>query len=271
MIELFEQDMRTNDRQSSKGNQLKWKNNNIWYKADYTGYEGLAEYVISQLLIKSNLESKEFVIYSPIEIKYKKKIYNGVSSEDFLKSGWQIITLERLFEMFFSKKLNTIIWGIDNVEERLKFIVQSVERITGLKEFGKYMNKILTIDAFFLNEDRHTHNIAVLMNEKQEFSYCPIFDNGAALLADTLMDYPLNEDIYKLIDTVEGKTFSTNLEEQMGVSENLYGENIKFQFTKKDVEDILSNQDVLIYKREELDRVKNIIFEQMRKYPYLFK
>ena len=46
MIELFEQNIRTNDRQSSKGNQLKWENKGIWYKADYTGYEGLAEYMI---------------------------------------------------------------------------------------------------------------------------------------------------------------------------------------------------------------------------------
>lgn len=44
MIELFEQNIRTNDRQSSKGNQLKWGNEGIWYKADYTGYEGLADY-----------------------------------------------------------------------------------------------------------------------------------------------------------------------------------------------------------------------------------
>lgn len=35
MIELFEQDTRTNDRQSSKGNQLKWENQGCWYKADY--------------------------------------------------------------------------------------------------------------------------------------------------------------------------------------------------------------------------------------------
>lgn len=41
MIELFEQDIKTDDRQSSKGNQLKWRNEDIWYKADYTGYEGL--------------------------------------------------------------------------------------------------------------------------------------------------------------------------------------------------------------------------------------
>lgn len=93
MVELFESDEKTQARQSSKGNQLKWENNGVWYKADYTGYEGL-------------------------------------------------------------------------------------------QEFGKYMNKLLTIDAFFLNEDRHMHNIAVLMNGDGEFDYCPIFDNGAGLLAD---------------------------------------------------------------------------------------
>ncbi len=44
MIELFEQNIRTNERQSSKGNQLKWENNGIWHKADYTGYEGWCVY-----------------------------------------------------------------------------------------------------------------------------------------------------------------------------------------------------------------------------------
>lgn len=43
MIELFEQNERRIDRQSSKGNQLKWENEGIWYKADQTGYEGLAD------------------------------------------------------------------------------------------------------------------------------------------------------------------------------------------------------------------------------------
>ena len=59
MIELFEQNERKADRQSSKGNQLKWENNGIWYKADYTGYEGLAEYMISHLLKFSFLQKDE--------------------------------------------------------------------------------------------------------------------------------------------------------------------------------------------------------------------
>ena len=62
MIELFEQNERKADRQSSKGNQLKWENNGIWYKADCTGYEGLAEYMISHLLKFSSLQKDEFVL-----------------------------------------------------------------------------------------------------------------------------------------------------------------------------------------------------------------
>ena len=69
------------------------------------------------------------------------------------------------------------------------------------------------------------------MNEEQEFSYCPIFDNGAGLLADTTFDYPLGMDIYDLIDSVKSKTFSTDFEEQVEVSEKLYGSNIHFTFT----------------------------------------
>ena len=85
----FEQNIRTNDRQSSKGNQLKWENEGIWYKADYTGYEGLVEYMISHLLKKSSLAENEFVCYDLEEIKY----------------GTVIITLERLFRNFFGESL----------------------------------------------------------------------------------------------------------------------------------------------------------------------
>lgn len=101
MIELFGQNIRTNRRQSSKGNQLKWENDGIWYKADYTGYEGLAEYMISHLLKKSTLAEQEFVCYDLEEIKYGTVIYNGAKSKNFLNEDWQIITLERLFHNFY--------------------------------------------------------------------------------------------------------------------------------------------------------------------------
>jgi len=75
MIELFEQNERKADRQSSKGNQLKWENEGIWYKADCTGYEGLAEYMVSHLLEKSSLGKNEFVQYDYEQIKYKNVFY----------------------------------------------------------------------------------------------------------------------------------------------------------------------------------------------------
>jgi len=215
MIELFGQNIRTNRRQSSKGNQLKWENDGIWYKADYTGYEGLAEYMISHLLKKSTLAEQEFVYYDLEEIKYGTVIYNGAKSKNFLNEDWQIITLERLFHNFFGESLYKSMYRIPDHEERLRFLVQQVERMTGLQNFGVYMNKLLTIDAFFLNEDRHMHNIAVLMNGKGDYAYCPIFDNGGGLLSDTILDYPLGEDTFDLMETVWAKTVSTDFDEQL--------------------------------------------------------
>ncbi len=58
IVELFEDNVKLFNRHSSKGNQLKWEKDGIWYKADYMGYEGLSEYIISQLLRKSTLERK---------------------------------------------------------------------------------------------------------------------------------------------------------------------------------------------------------------------
>ena len=74
MVQLFEQDIKTNDRQSSKGNQLKWCRNNVWYKADYMGYEGLVEYVVSRLLEKSSLKQEEYVLYKTEENIWDVKV-----------------------------------------------------------------------------------------------------------------------------------------------------------------------------------------------------
>ena len=35
MIRLLEKDLRNSPIQSSKGNQLQWEEDGIWYKADY--------------------------------------------------------------------------------------------------------------------------------------------------------------------------------------------------------------------------------------------
>ncbi|MCR5720373.1 MAG: hypothetical protein K6F84_07375 [Lachnospiraceae bacterium] len=274
MVELFEQHRLETDTKSSKGNQLKWRDGDIWYKADFTGYEGLAEYLISHLLQKSSLDSSEFVLYDLETIKYKNNVYNGVKSKNFLKKGHQLITLERLFKNVYGQSLNSMIYKTPDDEDRLKLIVNETERITGLKNFGKYMSKILTVDSFFLNEDRHTHNIAVLMHDTNQYEICPIFDQGAALLADTTIDYPLTDDdakLYDMMDSVKPKTFCNDFLEQLEIVEKLYGQNIEFYFSKQDVRDILDAIPVGMYSDIVINRVLRICLERIRQLGYLCK
>lgn len=267
MIALFETDKKEQDRQSSKGNQLKFERDGSWYKADYLGYEGLAEYVVSKLLGFSSLRQDEYVDYEPEQIEYNGNIYNGCKSKDFT-GGRQLITLERLFKQFTGQGLNKIIYSITDHSARLKRIVDEVERITGLKDFGIYMSKMLTVDAFFLNDDRHTHNIAVMVDNRQKFKLAPIFDNAAGLLSDTMMDYPLSKDHIMLIDTAKAKTFCDSFDEQLDIAEDLYGSHIKFSFSYKDVENIVNGAD--IYNAEIRKRVIDIVMQMRRKYEYMF-
>ena len=266
MIELFEGDLKDDGRRSSKGNQLKWEKSGIWYKADYLGYEGLAECVVSALLKRSSLPEDEFVIYEPETIKYKSQMYNGCSSTDFA-DGWQTITLERLFKNRFGTGLNQGIYSIEDHEQRLRFLVDQAERITGLKDFGKYICKLFTIDAVFLNEDRHTHNISVLMNGDR-FRFCPVYDNGAALMSDMAMDYPMGCDVYEEIGNVRAKTICDSFDEQLDIAEKFYGRQLSFTFAAEDISEVLKG--ITLYDDAVKERVKLILLEQRRKYRNLF-
>lgn len=185
-----------------------------------------------------------------------------------MPEGWQIITLERWFENYFGQSLYKSIYRIQSSEERIKFIVEQTKRITGLKNFGVYLNKVITIDTVFLNENRHTHNIAVLLDEMGIFHLCPIFDNGAALLSDTTLDTPLEDSIIKLMKEVKAKTFTSKFDDQQDAIEKMYGSQVIFSFTKKDVIEIIDKEK--IYDVAIKERVKNIVLYQMDKYSYLF-
>ncbi len=269
MVELFEQDQRTIGRHSSKGNQLKWESHGIWYKGDYTGYEGLAEHVISRLLPFTELRPQEYVCYDTEEIRYKRQIYRGCKSPNFLPEGCSLITLERLFENCCGMGLHKCLYRIPDHKERLRFLVTQTERYTGLRDFGVYMSRLLTIDTLFLNEDRHTHNIAVLRDPLGEYHYCPAFDHGAGLLADTTMDYPLGEDPLELLEEAQPKTFCENFDEQLDIAEELYGQNLHFSCGKGEMLEILEEEPY--YPEEIRQRVQEILLARYRKYRYLFE
>ena len=70
------------------------------------------------------------------------------------------------------------------------------------------------------------------------------------------------------MDRVQSKTISSEFNEQLDISEFLYKINLRFQFTKNDVTELLEKAEE--YPEEIRNRVEMIIFAQMRKYTYLF-
>ena len=205
MIELYEKDILTGQRKSSKGNQMKWHRGDMWYKADCAGYEGLAEYVISSLFQYSTLEADQYVEYFTEKIRYGRSEFCGCKSRHFLSPGDQLFTLERMFHNFAGESLYLTVFKMGSVRQRLEFLVETAERMTGIHDLGTYFCSLLTIDALFLNEDRHLHNIAFLLDAKGSYHLCPIFDNGAGLLSDTTLDYPLSQNTFELMKCVKSK------------------------------------------------------------------
>ena len=161
-----------------------------------------------------------------------------------------------------------MVFRIRDVKERLKFLVEMTERMTGKKEAGQYFAKILTVDALFLNEDRHLHNVAMIEDPGGSYEYCPIFDNGASLLSDTTLDYPMGGDVYELIGEVQSKTVSSDFDEQLDAAEELYGQVLRFTFGEREIREILEQDEC--YEKAVKDRAFEVLMSQRRKYSYLF-
>lgn len=110
------------------------------------------------------------------------------------------------------------------------------------------------------------------MIQRLDGSYrlCPVFDNGAALFSDTRSDYPLDMDLDTCYGKIEAKPFSRNFDEQLDACETLYGSyRFRADFDIWDVEKILA-EFTGIYEESVLERVREIMGWQIRKYGYLF-
>ena len=252
---------------SSKGNQPKWENNGLWYKADYLGYEGLAEVLISRLLERSNVQ--DFVRYDPVQIQYESNSVAGCRSRNFRGPDEILIPIERLYRAYYGRGLAQSVARMEP-GEKIRHTVQFLESITGLKNIGEWLTMMLELDCVFLNEDRHTNNIAVIRNEKTGvYRLCPFYDNGLSLLSD-VNDYPFEKDIYQLISKVEAKPFDRSFDVQVEAAEALYRPQLRLSFSEKYLLQELAKLEEY-YSDFVLKRVESILLEQMRKYPYLFR
>lgn len=260
-VKLSEKDIIESASHSSKGNQPKWFVNGIWYKADHMGYEGLAEIVVSRLLKYTN--ATNYIEYYPCKIEFEYHNRSGCFSYNFLEKGYELIPLERLHRLFNGIGLSEKLKQYDNAKDRIKYTVDFVEQVTHIKGFGEYLTTMLEIDALFLNEDRHTNNIAVIRNpDTNEFSLCPYFDQGLSLLSD-LDGFWLDSDVNKHIMRVTAKPFGT-FSLQVKAAQELFGKQLNANFTMNEVECILKDMEEY-YNDEILDRVRVILKNQIGK------
>lgn len=256
-------------RNNSKGNQLKWREGEFWYKADYLGYEALSETLISCLLKKSNVSL--FTEYQMEELDFQEKKLVCCKSAHFLTEDESLISLPKLFRQFQNVEIAEEIENpLLDEEECIRFLVDEVESITGIRHFGDYFTQMLEIDAFFLNEDRHLKNIAVIYdNKKDSFRLCPYFDFGASLFSDTTISYEPHVPISDCYKKITAKPISPDFSDQIFACKKLYGPQLKFYFTQKDIEDIMLELSSY-YTQNILDRVKKILSIQQEKYIDLF-
>lgn len=283
-IEMRQDDLEIGYGHSSKGNQMKWYQDGYWYKADQFGYESLAEVVTSRLLKESSVQNA--VLYEPVVIRYKGKDYRGCRSENFRKKEEVLVTLERLFRSHTTIGLAKQLSRMPSVKERIKYTEEIVCNITRLGDFGKYIATMLEMDAFFLNEDRHTNNISILYNKENDtYRLCPFYDMGLSLFADTKVDFTLDKNYFYCKEKIVAKPFSRDFDEQMDAANDLYGSHLKFAFSTNQIaqviddlreEWLLTETDIAIgrangYSGNELKRVEETLRYQATKYGCFFE
>ena len=259
---------------SSKGNQPKWLQDGYWYKADGLGYESLAETLCSRLLQHSSL-AEMCVIYEPVKVIANGKEMRACRSLDFKKPEQSLIPLERLIRKVHPRGLAALLAYMPDPKDRISYTVEMVEKLTGIEDFGFYLTDMLIMDAFFLNEDRHTNNIALAYDaSKRTFEKVPYFDMGAAMFSDTRLDFPIHLTYEECLSVIKAKPFSRDFDEQMDAAELLYDSSFHFDFRATDIIDIafegMDAGQLALYSEAELRRAEETLRMQARKYACLF-
>ncbi len=156
---------------TSDGTQDKFLKDNIWYKLDRFGKEGIAEYTASLILKSSDFAEKDFVWYTPCTINH----FPGCYSESFLKEGESFLSFYRLFRNTNGRELAQVCSQMD-YDDAIEYVIRFVKETTNL-DIREYLANNLLLDYLILNEDRHFNNLGVIYSESG-FRTAPIFDNG---------------------------------------------------------------------------------------------
>ena len=251
------------DVKTSKGDALKFKVDDYWYKCNKFGYENIAEFITSELL--NAIENIDYVKYDLCEINYKGEILNCCKSKNFLREGESLVTLSKLLMTYEPKfyysfnKYSPLI--------KLKTLIRILKDI-GL-DLSNYLLNTLLFDSLVLNEDRHLSNLAVISGDGY-FRECPIFDNGLSLLSDT-KDYPFDVSTIENIAKVKSKPFVEDFKIQNQLIRNVLGDRkLKININKfyrnlenANVKNLGSYHRCLEVLKFQFDRLRGDVYEEV--------
>ena len=255
----------------SKGNQLKFCKDDIWYKKDLFGYEAAAELAVTDLLRQSNLTNIKFAEYDIEQItitgpKMSDDTAIYCESKNFLEAGDRIITAAEILKRAGYHNLNKAFEG-KSVKGKIEFLVNTVEEATGIKNFGQYLTTLFELDMFVYNEDRHLNNIAFIEKENGDYEFCPIFDNGASFMSDPRA-FKMKDPVNYVRTWVEAKPFTTKFNVQVNMARLLYGQQLEFS---KDVKLAESTRNKIreFYGDDILFRIEDTIEWSKERHPEL--
>lgn len=182
---------------TSDGTQLKFFKDGYWYKEDNEGCEGEVEFLVSKLLTFSTLKPEEYVVYEQGTINAKR----GCRSKTFLTPEQSFVTLERLHGNVVGMPLFEKIKEFKSIGEKASYVIEFCRQTVGL-DLTDYFRKVFTLDYIVLNEDRHFHNLGIIMNEDGSYKPAPIFDNGKSLLncnPSVNRNLPIEENVKRVV------------------------------------------------------------------------
>lgn len=272
LIAIRDTDNDTNVRMTPmflRGNQFKSFGGDEVFKGDYIGYEGMVETIASRIASEIYFPYG-YVEYNPCMTRISdrsKSFTTGCYSRSFLKDGYIEYTLMRLFRHLFDKDLdgeilNLAYTGKASMKRCIQAIIETIESLPGLEEFGKYMTALFEFDRLILNDDRHLNNITVYYNEHtNRFTYAKLFDCGSGLLANNYQ-YPTDEDESKFIDKVKARPFFDSFDKQYEVFKEMYGGGLIIPKTI-----VIPVYDLYkFYDKPLVNRVLSVLKQQFAKY-----
>ena len=258
---------------SSKGNQEKWydKETNAWYKLDRIGFEALSEAVASEILRKySNIEKElgyQIVPYHIDSVDVHKAKRNASISPNFLKEGQSIQTAYHILKRVLGPDYQKVLADEKTIPNRLKKIVDTIETISGLQNFGQYLTLLFEVDALIANEDRHLNNIAII-EENGTYQYCPLFDNGEGFMLDNVK-YPFDVETKGLMKHLRAKPFQCRFGTLLSAARELYGTQLKITCTADEISEVIEaylEWYQPMFRPFLKDRILDVMILQMKKY-----